>query len=61
LTVAWAGGEKRIEDVRGFVVKAFQAHNKDISRGVYLKLDNTEIMIRCFRERAGYRQDKSDK
>ena len=49
--VVWARKEQ-VGDVRGYVTRAFQSHNKDVSRKVHAKLDNTEIMIRCFLERA---------
>lgn len=49
-TVAWLD-EKPKKDFRHQVIKAFQGHNKDITRDVYSKIDNTEVMLRCFFER----------
>jgi hypothetical protein len=49
--IAWIQANQIVGDVRQFVVKAFQSHNKDMSRKVFTKLDNTEIMIRCLIER----------
>jgi len=50
-TVVWTIGGGVIGDVRQYITKGFQAHNKDVHRNVYPKIENTEIMVRCFMER----------
>lgn len=53
MTLVWRRRteEAKKMDVRQYIVKSFQAHNKDVSINVFPKIDNTEVMIRCFMER----------
>lgn len=42
----WLVGRHNIRDVRQAISTAFRTHNKDVSRDVYPKIENTEMVIR---------------